>query len=243
MERWRWETPDLDQRYIWINVPSFQLHVIDKGQTILESRIIVGKPESPTPVLNSLVECITLYPYWYIPRKIAIEEYLPEIQKDTSFLMQNNFDVLDRKGNILDPATLDWQRFTTKYFPVSLRQREGSENSLGVIKFIFDNPYAVFLHDTNTKSLFRKKTRMFSHGCIRMEKAIELANYLTRDPKLIESKLQLKERWTINLDNPIAIYTRYFTCEYIHDELNFYDDIYGLDQAIIDTLYNQWCGN
>ena len=147
--------------------------------------------------------------------------------------------MLDRKGNIVDPDTLNWQSYTAKYFPVSLRQREGPDNSLGVIKFIFDNPYAVFLHDTNTKSLFRKKTRMFSHGCIRMEKALELAKYLAPDPEKVDSKLRLKERYTINLSKPIPIYTRYFTCEYIHDKLNFYEDIYGLDQPLIDLLYNQ----
>lgn len=140
MERWRYEKMEIGHRYIWINVPSFHLQVIESGRVTMESRIIVGKPESPTPVLSSLIECITLYPYWYIPRKIAIEEYLPQIQKDTSFLTRNNFDVLDRKGNVLNPDTLDWQVYTVKYFPISLRQREGPENSLGVIKFVFDNP-------------------------------------------------------------------------------------------------------
>ena len=239
MERWRLEMTDLKQRYIWINIPSYQLQVIDNGRLVLDSRIIVGKPESPTPVLSSMIECITLFPYWFVPRKIAVEEYLPEIKKDTAFLTRNNFDVLDRKGNMLDPATLEWEKFTSKYFPVSLRQREGPDNSLGVIKFIFDNPNAVFLHDTNVKSLFNRKARMFSHGCIRMEKALELAKYLAGDSGIIESKLQLKKRHTINLVHAIPIYTRYFTCERINGELIFYDDIYQLDQPLIDLLYNQ----
>jgi murein L,D-transpeptidase YcbB/YkuD len=237
MERWRSEKLETDQQYIWINIPSFQLQVIENGQAIMESRIIVGKPESPTPVLSSLIECITLYPYWYIPRKIAIEEYLPEIQKDTLFLIRNNFDVLDRKGNVLDPDTLDWQTYTVKYFPISLRQREGPKNSLGVIKFLFDNPYAVFLHDTNVKSLFQKNVRMFSHGCIRMEKALELAKYLVSDSNKVDAKLRMKERFTINLKKPISIHVRYFTCEYVNGRLNFYDDVYGLDRLIIDFLY------
>ena len=238
MERWRLEKIEIEKRCIWINIPSFQLHFIENGQVVMKSRIVVGKPESPTPVLNSLVECITLNPYWYVPRKIAVEEYLPEIQRDTSFLTRNNFDVLDRKGNILNPDTLNWKTYTTKYFPVSLRQREGPENSLGVIKFVFDNPYAVFLHDTNIKSLFRKNVRAFSHGCIRMEKALDLAKYLVPNPEKIELKLRSKERYTVNIPSPVPIYTRYFTCESINGELNFYDDVYSLDKPIIDYLYN-----
>ena len=237
MERWRSENMKIEERCVWINIPSFQLYLMENGQAVMNSRIIVGKPESPTPVLSSLIECITLNPYWYVPRKIAVEEYLPEIQRDTSFITRNNFDVLDRKGNILNHDTLNWQRYTTKYFPVSLRQREGPENSLGVIKFVFDNPYAVFLHDTNIKSLFRKNVRAFSHGCIRMEKALDLAKYLVPNAEKMDLKLRSKERYTINIPNPIPIYTRYFTCESIEGELNFYDDVYALDKPIIDYLY------
>lgn len=237
MERWRSEKTEIEERCVWINIPSFQLYLIENGETVMNSRIIVGKSESPTPVLSSLIECITLNPYWYVPRKIAVQEYLPEIQRDTSFITRNNFDVLDRKGNILNPDTLNWQRYTTNYFPVSLRQREGPENSLGVIKFVFDNPYAVFLHDTNIKSLFRKNVRAFSHGCIRMEKALDLARYLVLNAEKMDLKLRSKERYTINVPYPIPIYTRYFTCESIQGELNFYDDVYALDKPIIDYLY------
>jgi murein L,D-transpeptidase YcbB/YkuD len=237
MDRWRSEMPQLDQRCVWINIPSYQLVVVENDQAIIESKIIVGRPESPTPILSSTIECITLYPYWYIPRKIAIAEYLSVIQKDTTFLRKNNLDVLDRAGNVLQAADVNWQKFTTTYFPVSLRQREGPGNSLGVIKFIFDNPYAVFLHDTNAKNLFQKKARAFSHGCIRMEKAVDLAKYLSGNPKKVDSQLQLKKRYTINLTNPISIYTRYFTCAVIDDKLIFYKDVYGLDSGIIDFLY------
>ncbi len=237
MERWRAESSSLNERFVWINIPSYQLQVIENGRTVLESRIIVGKPETTTPVLSSVVECITLFPYWYIPRKIAIKEYLPEIQKDTSFLTLNNLDVLDRRGTVLDPAILDWKNYNANYFPLSLRQREGPENSLGVIKFVFDNPYAVFLHDTNARNLFRKKVRTFSHGCIRMEKAIDLAKYLVPTPGRIDAVLNFKERHTINLSNPIPIHIRYFTCEYSDGVLNFYDDIYKQDAPIIQFLY------
>jgi murein L,D-transpeptidase YcbB/YkuD len=239
MERWRSEKNLMQRKYIWINIPAFQLQVVDNGRFVIESRIIVGKTESQTPVLSSTIEFITLFPYWRVPRKIAIQEYLPIIQNDTSFLKLNNFEVLDKKGNILDPATIKWQDFNPQYFPVSLRQQEGIENSLGIIKFVFDNPYAVFLHDTNVKSLFRKKTRAFSHGCIRMEKALDLAKYLAPNRTMVEEKISAKEQCTITLANPVAIYTRYFTCEYVNGRLNFYEDVYSLDKALIDLLYKK----
>lgn len=239
LERWRNESVLSGHRYVWINVPSYQLQVIDSGETVITSRIIVGKPETPSPVLSSLIECITLYPYWHVPRKIAVEEFLPAIQRDTSFLTLNNFDVLDRKGRVLDPDTLNWNQYNKNKFPFSLRQREGKENSLGVIKFVFDNPYAVFLHDTNAKGLFRKNYRALSHGCIRMEKAVDLARYLVPAPAKIDKMLRSKVRQTVNLSSPIPIHIRYFTCEVVDGSLTFYDDIYVKDPSIIEVLYDK----
>lgn len=241
LERWRGER-DLSKRYVIVNIPSFTLDVVENDSTILTSRIIVGTPETKTPILSSTIECISIYPYWHVPRKISIEEYLPEIQKDTSFINRNNFDIIDRKGNILDPDSLPWQKFNTNYFPVVLRQREGPENALGVIKFVFDNPYAVYLHDTNAKRLFNSRKRAFSHGCVRMEKAVELAHLLVTGKTGAESKTlstylnEKQQRW-MDLRNPMPIYIRYFTCEYRNGTLRAYDDIYSLDEELREILF------
>ena len=144
----------------------------------MESPVVVGAPSTPTPVFSSNIECFTIFPYWYMPRKIAVYEYLRVIKLDTSFLSRNNFDVLDRTGKIQNFKTIDWKKYNENNFPFTLRQREEKENSLGIIKFVFDNPYAVFLHDTNSKKLFKHKVRAYSHGCIRLEKAVEFAHYL-----------------------------------------------------------------
>jgi murein L,D-transpeptidase YcbB/YkuD len=230
LERWRREDADLSQRHIFINIPSYTLDVIEHDSTILSSRIIVGMPDKETPIISSVVECFTIYPYWHVPRKIATEEFLSVIRNDTTFIERNHFDVLDRKGKVLDPDSVEWSKFHKNYFPVVLRQREGPENSLGVIKFIFDNPYAVYLHDTNAKGLFRNRERALSHGCIRMERAVELAHYLVTEVIGSESKSvsrylnEQQQRW-VDLKKPIPIYTRYFTC------------VYGKDQAFYDLLY------
>ena len=237
LERWRSETVLRENRYAVVNIPSYMVHVIDEPDTILSSRVIVGKPDHPTPELSSLIECFTIYPYWHVPRKISVEEYLPVIQKDTTFISKNHFDVLDRKGNILDPALVPWASYHKNNFPVVLRQREGADNALGLIKFTFDNPYAVYLHDTNAKRLFKSDTRAFSHGCIRMEKAEVFAHYLmtgslSKQSQFIRRYLDTKTRVVINIPEPMPIFVRYFTAEVVGGSLKVYKDIYGNDTAI-----------
>jgi murein L,D-transpeptidase YcbB/YkuD len=205
------------------------------------SKIIVGKPDKPTPLLSSMVDCIVLFPYWYVPRKIAVEEYLPIIQHDSSFITRNNFEIL-RRGLVVNPDSIDWQMFNENYFPVSLRQREGTENSLGVIKFVFDNPYAVYLHDTNSKRSFSNKMRALSHGCVRVEKAIDLAHILVTGDLIKKSNtitryLKKEERHAISLSKPMPIYIRYITCEYRNDVLYCYADIYNQDAKLLASFY------
>ncbi len=133
--------------------------------------------------------------------------------------------------------TLNWMSYNKNNFPFTMRQREGDGNSLGLIKFVFDNPYAVYLHDTNAKGLFKNKRRAYSHGCIRMEKSKELATYLIPAPGRIDKILKLRLRQTLNVDRPIPILVRYFTCDSVNGAVNYYDDIYKKDRAIINYLY------
>ena len=244
LERWRSERKSFGSRYIFINIPAFMLYLVDHDSVILESKVIVGTPQKQTPTLSSLIQCFVTYPYWHVPRKIAIEEYLPVIQRDVTFIERNNFDVLDRSGKLLNPDSVDWKEFDKAYFPVSLRQREGEENALGVIKFVFDSPYGVFLHDTNAKRLFRSHVRAFSHGCIRMEKAVELAHYLAtgdlkHKSKYIDRFLKEASRHTIELQSPIPIHIRYYTCAFNSGVLNFYEDIYRKDKRVSKIIYSK----
>lgn len=243
LERWRNEQASLGQTYAWINIPAYMFYVVEDRNVVMESRIVVGKPANQTPQFSSNIECFTIFPYWYVPRKIAVQEYLPLIRKDTTFITRNNFDVLDRKGNVQKLSAIDWTKLTANNFPYTLRQREGSENSLGIIKFVFDNPYAVFLHDTNAKRLFKNKMRAYSHGCIRLEKAFEFAHYLVDGRSKISAQtldkyLKDEKRITISLLPAVPIHIRYFTCEVRDGELKFYDDIYNKDRTIIRKLYN-----
>lgn len=234
LERWRWEEKDFSGKYLLINIPAFQFRLMDHGKPVLESRVIVGLPGKETPELTSAIECFVLYPYWNVPRSIAVNELLPIIQSDPHYLTRNHFEVLSRNGDRMDPKQVNWQSFSAKSFPVRLRQREGEDNALGVIKFQFDNPYGVYLHDTNARWLFAKKDRALSHGCIRAEKSLELAHYLVEYDRgaysaaAIDNILARRQRREIPVAKSLPIYVRYLTA----DGTGVYRDIYRRDAEL-----------
>jgi hypothetical protein len=242
LERWRLSNEPASDLRVTINVPSFTLDALSNDERVFTSRVIVGAPKTPTPLLTSRIECIVVYPYWHVPRKIAVEEYLPLIQRDTSWLSRHHFEILGRKGNVLNADSIDWLSYSADYFPVVMRQREGPDNALGLLKFVFDNPYAVYLHDTNARNLFKSTYRAYSHGCIRLEKAEELAHFLvTGDLAMrsstLDSAMQLEQRLSIEVKRPVPIEITYYTCEVRDGRFLRYHDEYGLDAVLASALY------
>jgi murein L,D-transpeptidase YcbB/YkuD len=239
LERLRWKKKRPDS-YILVNTPSFKLMVVDKDSVILETKVIVGKPETPTPELNSMIRSFIIYPYWHVPKSI-VKEILPHIQEDTLYLKRHNYDVLNSMGLPVKASAVAWQEYDAETFPYILRQREGSENTMGVIKFIFHNNYGVYLHDTNARRLFSKTDRALSHGCIRVHKAVALARYLIREdyivsPEDLDQYMQLQHRMEVRLPKPIALYLDYFTCESVNGEIHYYEDIYRKDELVLRAL-------
>lgn len=240
LERLRWEnrTPE---RYITVNVPSFMLKVIEKDSIILESRVIIGKPETQTPNIRSVVNSFIIYPYWHVPRSI-LKEILPSVQADTNYLRKHNYQVIDSKGKVIKNSTIDFKKYTADDFPYVLRQREGSENTMGVIKFVFPNNYGVYLHDTNARRLFSKADRALSHGCIRVQKAVDLAKYLAKDDDTyvdaadLEQYLLVQARMEVKIVKPIPVHLDYFTVQPQGDSVVFYKDLYKKDRAMVDSL-------
>lgn len=240
LERWRWEQK-MPSRYIAVNVPSFQLKVVEEDSIILESRVIIGKPETPTPVIKSVVNSFIIYPYWHVPKSI-LKEILPSVQADTNYLRKHNYQVIDSKGKVVKNAAVDWKKFTPENFPYVLRQREGSENTMGVIKFVFPNNYGVYLHDTNARRLFSKSDRALSHGCIRVQKAVDLAKYLAKDDDTyvdaadLEQYLMVQKRMEVKVVKPIPVHLNYFTVEPKGDSVIFFNDLYRKDRTMIDSI-------
>lgn len=221
--------------YIVVNIPSANLILYEKGQPKLESRIVVGKNSTPTPTLSSKITEVIVYPYWNVPNKIATKELLPLIKKYPAFLDENNYQVLDKQGAIVDPATVSWHTLSQAYFPYQLRQSTGCDNSLGLIKLNFYNPYAVYLHDTPWKYFFSMNKRYFSHGCMRVEKAFELARYVIRDkPAVIDSLesqgcLKDQKPQTIAATEEIPVFVLYQTAWIsMEGRLSFHDDVYNV---------------
>jgi murein L,D-transpeptidase YcbB/YkuD len=242
LERLRREK-ELSGRFMVVNIPAFRLRVMENEKTLFESKVIVGTAKTQTPVLDAVIKSFTLYPYWQVPRGISVNEILPHVKEDSSYLDAHHYDVIDTEGNVLDPVSLDWGRFHRNNFPVIIRQRQGFHNSLGIVKYSFNNPYGVYLHDTNAPTLFKRDKRALSHGCVRIEKAKELSYLLTEIdngyvyPEDLDQYYQLQKRLDIKLLNPVPLYIRYFTNEYHEGELQFYDDIYGFDKPLHQALY------
>lgn len=243
LERWRIE-PDPGKRYVWVNIPEFRMHVMDADSMVMQSRIVVGSYTNQTPELNSKIYQMVLYPFWHVPYSIATKEILPHLKKDSTYLKKHNYEVFDRKGTIMNPSSIEWNKYSQTNLPYKFRQKIGSGNSLGILKFNFQNKYGVYMHDTNSKRFFGKETRALSHGCMRLEKYMDLAYYLIREDSLRLPKdtfdvyMKTKQQRTYNLRTPIPIYVRYYTCVLDEDgRLILLNDIYGRDKRMARVFY------
>ncbi|PUU95589.1 MAG: ErfK/YbiS/YcfS/YnhG family protein [Halanaerobium sp.] len=249
MERWRWLPENLGSRYIYVNIADYNLKLYENNQLKMEMKTIVGQEQRSTPVFSDEIDYLVLNPYWYVPKSIAVKDKLPIIKEDYKYLQENNYSLFQYTGNNnlkeIDPAEVDWSEIDKNNFNYLLRQNPGDENALGRVKFMFPNRFSVYLHDTPSKYLFSETERGFSSGCIRIEKPLDLAEYLLRDQEkwdrqAIEAEMKKDKEKTVYLNNPIKIYLQYNTVwvDSLGD-LNFREDIYGRDQKIIGEYFQQ----
>jgi murein L,D-transpeptidase YcbB/YkuD len=225
--------------YIWVNLPAFKMEVVDSGQVVLESKVIIGQPRTRTPLLTSQISNFITFPQWTVPYSIIFKEMLPKIQKDVNYLAKENLMVVDKNDSVIDPRSIDWSKLSKTKFPYLLRQRQGDDNSLGVMKFNFRNKYDVYLHDTNARSLFSRPNRALSHGCVRVQEWDSLSRYLiAKDTNnipidTVRAWLTRQEKHTVALKQKVPVYVRYFTCEPTEEGyIRFYEDIYGEDKTL-----------
>jgi len=219
--------------YIVANIPETVVRYYQNGKLKLQMKSVVGKKKNPTPTIASHITNIVTFPFWNVPFSVASKELLPKIQKDESYLERNNFEVVDGKGNVIDDSDLNWDSYTEKNFPFFFRESTGPNNSLGVLKFNLGNPFSIYLHDTNSKSGFAKDSRFLSHGCVRLEKPIELADLLTRGKVNVwELKTGQKdtESKILKLDQKIPVFIIYMPVIVDGQKVTFLKDVYGLIQ-------------
>ena len=241
MERMRWLPRELGKRYVLINIPNYQLEVVEDSKPVMSMRAVVGKPSDPSPALSSEITYLVLNPSWYVPSSIATSEILKELQTDPTYLAKNDikvYKIADGTRREINPDTVNWTQVSEKNFNYRFRQRPGSKNVLGRVKFIFPNPFDVYLHDTSSPELFAKFVRSFSHGCMRVEKPIELAEFLMRDDpewtrENILSAINKRSEKTVWLPEPIPLHIAYLTAWVDeNDSVQFRNDIYGLDKVL-----------
>ncbi len=245
LERARDLTHIYQGRHLIVNIPDYKLRLIDNGQTIYESRVVVGKKRNKTPELSSEITKLVLNPYWHVPKSIASKEIIPMIEEDPHYLAKHNMKLLGTLNNqtrIINPETVDWSSINFEDTELRIRQEPGAKNSLGRVKFIFPNNYKVYLHDTPARSLFSQTRRAYSHGCIRVEDPFGLAEVLLADSESwskddLYSLANSNRTKTVKLEQPIPIHITYMTA-WVDDQgiVNFRPDIYRRDRQIVNAL-------
>ncbi len=249
MDRYKMLPDTMPPRYIWVNLPGYYMQLIDADTVKLTSKVICGKPITRTPVLTSAIYNMVTYPQWTMPTSIIIKEVLPGARKDTAYFTKKGYSLIDDNGNEVDPHTVDWTKYH-KGLPYKVVQGSGDDNALGVLKFNFNNKYAVYLHDTNQRYLFAQTVRSLSHGCVRVQEWQKLAYEIIRNDDTdtlkssvkkdsLNSWLKQKVKRSIAIRNKLPVYIRYFTCEGGTDGIRFYDDMYGEDKLIREKYFAQ----
>lgn len=250
LDRYKSMPSPIPEQFILINIPSFSLQLYNADTIALASRIICGKPTTPTPFISSAIfEMITM-PTWTVPASIIQKEIIPGMKKNPGYLSRKGLSLYNKKDEWVDPSTVNWEKYT-KGIPFKVMQGSGEDNALGVIKFNFFNPFDVYLHDTNQRYLFKKTVRALSHGCIRVEEWKKLAAFIAANDSLklpetdtlrynidsINNWIQNKERHKIRIKNRVSLFIRYFTCEAKNGKIHFYNDIYNDDKRLNEKYF------
>lgn len=243
LERWRWLPRDFGRHYVVVNVADAMLHVVLDGQTVLASRVVVGDVRHATPVVRTRMDAIILNPRWSVPTSIAVAEILPRIRENARYLAENHMVILERRESDPFGLKIDWATIPSDPFPFRLQQEPGPDNPLGRIKFDIPNRFDVYIHDTPSRSLFMRPVRTASHGCIRVERADDLALHVLTDGTGRWTKRRLEEAIAspgsprIALARPLPVYILYWTAFVDPDgAVQFRDDVYGRDRRLADLL-------
>ena len=239
LERLRWLPDELGRRHLVVNIPDYRLRLVEEGQTVLQMRVVVGKKQNPTPVFSDQMTYLTFNPYWNIPESIAIKETVPLLRKDDGYAEKHGIQVVMKENNeeLVDASEIGWKDVGSedKAFPYLLRQRPGPGNALGKVKFMFPNQFNVYLHDTPTRHLFNATERDYSHGCVRVEHPVALAEYLLKDKPgwdadRIQQQMLSKEELSVTLAKPLPVHIVYWSVWIgANGELQRRPDIYDLD--------------
>ena len=234
--RWRWMPRELGDRYVFVNVPAYQMQVMEGEKPALAMRVIVGDPKHQTPFFSDEMTTIVFSPNWNVPESIIRKEMLPRLVNDPGYLERQDIQVVGTSGQLIDAEAVDWGD-ESSVAGLHFRQEPGPKNALGLVKFQFPNPFDVYMHDTPEDALFNKERRALSHGCIRLENPVALAQYVLRDnpnwtTEKIAAAMNAGEEHGVPLKEHLPVHIGYFTAWVNPDgSVTYTDDPYGLDEA------------
>jgi murein L,D-transpeptidase YcbB/YkuD len=240
LEYWRWLPRDLGARHVRVNIADFRLGAFEQGREVLARRAVLGTVRNRTPVFSDRIAALVLNPSWHVPAAIAAREILPELRKDPFYLARHGMEVLsgEAEGAAVPPDSVDWGAVDPEAFPYRLRQRPGPANPLGRIKFVLTNALQIYLHDTPAPHLFDRSRRDFSHGCVRVERPLELAAWVLGNPRWTADSLAREigkgaERRIPVGAGGVRVHILYWTA-FVDAAgiLNFRGDVYGWDRLL-----------
>jgi murein L,D-transpeptidase YcbB/YkuD len=249
LERWRILPRSLGTKFVLVNIANYHLYAVENNKDAVSMRIVVGKPKWNTPIFSEQMTHVVFNPYWNIPSSIFKDDIAPMIKSDPDYMANRNIEAVGlemEQTESVDETEIASakEEYLSKVLTGNyrLRQNPGPSNPLGRVKFLFPNKHSVYLHDTPNRGYFQRSQRNFSHGCIRVEKPVELAEFvLASDPgwsdERIESAIRRGRTQTVDLPVPVTVYILYFTA-WANDDgtVSFHKDIYGLDQILQNAL-------
>ncbi|GAB5389052.1 MAG: L,D-transpeptidase family protein [Alphaproteobacteria bacterium] len=242
LERWRWLPDTLGTQHVRVNIPGFSVAAWAEGKHVRTHQAIVGRLYRQTPVFSDEINHIVFNPWWNAPESIARADKLPLFKRDPGAVDRLGFQILDRTGKVVNPASIRWSNYTARSMPYRMRQKPGPNNALGQVKIMFPNKHAVYLHDTPDQGLFSRHVRAFSSGCIRTEHPLELSAWLLQqvagwDQARIDAVVDSGKETRVNLAAPVPVHILYFTAL---DEgpagIRYLDDIYDRDAPVLTAL-------
>ncbi len=246
LERGRWVLRGLGETFVIVNIAGFETYMNRDGKEIWATKSIVGRNYRKTPVFRDAIRFIEFNPTWTVPPGILRKDILPKARENPSYISEKGFTLVDGSGKQVDPKSVDWSKAKPGNFPYSIVQPPGPENALGLVKFMFPNPYLVYLHDTPSRGLFSKSERALSSGCVRIENPFDFAELLLSDQpewtrKKIDEVVASGETTRVNLKTPLPVLLLYWTVWVNPDgQVSFRRDIYERDSRVLAALNDKF---
>ena len=233
MERLRWLPKSLGARHVFVNQAAFEVRVMDRGEQVWRSNVIVGKPLTQTAVFDDEIETVVFNPSWGVPPSIIANEYLPKLRNDPGYLDRIGFKVTDARGRVVSSDSVDWWSYGSKV-PYGIQQPPGHKNALGELKFLFPNAHNIYMHDTPNRELFDNEVRAFSHGCVRVQNPREFAEVLLGwDREKVDQNTDSRQSQSVKLPAKVPVHITYFTAwPDENGKVQYFNDIYGRDKAM-----------